>query len=102
VTLPISQLADHNSFTLGQMLTYSVAVVCGSYNPVIVTAQDDSKVSIHMVWNLRAQLDRQFAGHCIGCRGPMEWLLTSLDLNPLDFLLVGAFEDHSVPGKNTE
>jgi hypothetical protein len=45
---------------------------------------------------------RQFAGHCIGCFGTMEWLLKSPDLIPLDFLLVGAFEDHGVPGKNTE
>jgi len=102
VTLPISQLPDHNSFKLGQMLTYSVAVVCGSYNPVIVTVQDDSKVSIHMVRNLRAQLDRQFAGHSIGCRGPVEWFLTSPNLIPLGFLFVGASEDHGVPGKNTE
>jgi hypothetical protein len=77
VVLHISELSDHNSFTLGQMLTYSMAVVCGSYNPVIVTVQDDSKGSINMIWNLRAQLDWQFAGHCIGCRGPVEWLLTS-------------------------
>jgi len=84
------------------MLTYSLAVVCGSYNPVNVTVQDVSKVSIHMVWNLSAQLHRQFEGHCIGCRGHIEWLLTSPELNPPDFLLVGAFEDHGVPGKNTE
>jgi hypothetical protein len=102
VTLPIPQLPDHNSFKLGQTLTYSAAVVCGSNNPVIVTVQDDSEVSIHMVRNLRAQLDRQFAGHCIGCCGLVEWFITSPDLIPLGFLLVGASEDHGVPGKNTE